>query len=391
MKLLKSKLFPLLTMMFLIALISQMAYGHGMSGAEKKAIIEGGNLMYLWIGATHMLTGYDHLMFVFGIIFFLTNFRDIVKYVTAFTMGHSITLIYATYNSVQLNYFLIDAVIALSVCYIAFHNIDGFRKYLSVNPPNMMFMIVGLGLIHGFGLSTRLQALPLSEDSLLMNIVSFNAGIELGQISALAVMLAFVALWRKARTFDAHSRIANYSLIMFGLLLFLVQTHGYSHSTPSEDLTAGADRSPGIIAAGVTASTELPEDSLSAPWQDSITVTIPAHRGKEYKFYLEKGALIEYAWKTDSRQLSCDFHGEPAGDTTGYFKSFKESTGNRGSGSLTAPFEGTIGWYWENKGPTPVNITLQARGSYQLIAQKERIQSDAITETTNTSERESIY
>lgn len=390
MNLLKSKLFPLL-MMVIVTLISQLAYGHGMSDAEKEAIIEGGNLMYLRIGATHMLTGYDHLMFVFGIIFFLTNFRDIVKYVTAFTLGHSITLIYATYNNVQLNYFLIDAVIALSVCYIAFNNLDGFRKYLSVNPPNMMFMIVGLGLIHGFGLSTRLQALPLSEDSLLMNIISFNAGIELGQISALAVMLVFVALWRKARTFDAHSRTANYSLIMFGLLLFLAQTHGYSHSTPSEDLTSGADRSPGIIAAGATVSTGLPEITLSAPWQDSITVTIPANGGKEYKFYLEKGALIEYAWKADSRPLYYDFHGEPAGDTTGYFKSFKESTGSQGSGSLTAPFEGTIGWYWENKGPTPVNITLQARGSYQLIAQKERTQSDAITETTNTSKRESIY
>jgi len=391
MKLLKSKLFPLLTVMFLVTLISQLAYGHGMSDAEKQAIIEGGNLMYLWIGATHMLTGYDHLMFVFGIIFFLTNFRDIVKYVTAFTLGHSITLIYATYNSIQLNYFLIDAVIALSVCYIAFANLDGFRKYLTIKPPNMMLMIVGLGLIHGFGLSTRLQALPLSEDSLLLNIISFNAGIELGQISALAGMLLLVAMWRKSPSFGAHSRIANYSLIMFGLLLFLVQTHGYSHSTLSEELTAGTDKAPGIIAADVVASTGLPEESLSSQWQDAITVMIPANSGKEYKFYLVKDALIEYTWKTDSKQLYYDFHGEPKGDITGYFKSFKESTGNRSSGSLIAPFEGTIGWYWENKGPTPVNVQLQTRGSYQVIAQKKVIQSDILTETPNTPKRESIY
>lgn len=391
MKLFKSKFIPLLSVMFLVTLISQLAYGHGMSDTERQAIIEGGNLIYLWIGATHMLTGYDHLMFVFGIIFFLTNFRDIVKYVTAFTLGHSITLIYATYNGIQLNYFLIDAVIALSVCYIAFANLDGFRKYLSVNPPNMMFMIVGLGLIHGFGLSTRLQALPLSEDSLLMNIISFNAGIELGQISALAVMLVFVAMWRKAQAFDTHSRIANYLLIMFGLLLFLVQTHGYSHSTTSEELTAGADQSPGIIAADVVASTGLPEESLSAKWQDSITVTIPANSGKEYKFYLEKDALIEYVWKSDSKPLYYDFHGEPAGDTTGYFKSFKESTGNQASGALAAPFEGTIGWYWENRGPTPVNVLLRTRGSYQVIAQKKPVQDSTLTETPNTSKRESIY
>lgn len=391
MKSLKSKFIPMLAMMFLVALISQLAYGHGMSDAEKQAIIEGGNLMYLWIGATHMLTGYDHLMFVFGIIFFLTNFRDIVKYVTAFTLGHSITLIYATYNGIQLNYFLIDAVIALSVCYIAFANLDGFRKYLSVNPPNMMVMIVGLGLIHGFGLSTRLQALPLSEDSLLLNIISFNAGIELGQISALAVMLVFVALWRKARTFEAHSRIANYSLIMFGLLLFLVQTHGFSHSTPSEELTAGTEQPSGIIATDVVASTELSQESLSAPWQDSITVTIPANSGKEYKFYLTKDARIEYTWKTDSNKLYSDFHGEPKGDTTGYFKSFKESTDNRSSGSLVAPFEGTIGWYWENKGPVPVNVVLQTRGTYQIIAQKKGEESVTQTEIPNTSKRESIY
>jgi len=391
MKLFNLELISMITGIFLFTLIAQSAYGHGMSEAEKQAIIEGGNLMYLWIGATHMLTGYDHLMFVFGIIFFLTNFRDIVKYVTAFTLGHSITLIYATYNGIQLNYFLIDAVIALSVCYIAFANLDGFRKYLSVNPPNMMVMIAGLGLIHGFGLSTRLQALPLSEDSLLLNIISFNAGIELGQISALAVMLVFVALWRKARTFEAHSRIANYSLIMFGLLLFLVQTHGYSHSTPSEELIASTVQSSGIIATEADASTELSQESLSAPWQDSITVTIPANGGKEYKFYLAKDALIEYTWKTDSNKLYFDFHGEPKGDTTGYFKSFRESTDDRSSGSLIAPFEGTIGWYWENKGPAPVNVMLQTRGTYQIIGQKKGEESATQAEIPNISKRESIY
>jgi hypothetical protein len=167
------------------------AFGHGMSEAEKQAIMEGGNLRYIWIGASHMLSGYDHLAFVFGIIFFLTRFEEIVKYITAFTIGHSITLIYATFNAVQVNYFLIDSVIALSVCYIAFHNLDGFKRWLNVNPPNMLMMIFGLGLIHGLGLSTRLQQLPLSEDELLTNIISFNIGVELGQISCNACSLKF--------------------------------------------------------------------------------------------------------------------------------------------------------------------------------------------------------
>ena len=155
------------------------AFGHGMSEAEKQSIIEGGNLRYMWIGATHMLSGYDHLLFVFGIIFFLTKFKDIVKYITAFTLGHSVTLIWATFNGIQVNYFLIDAIIALSVCYIAFANLDGFKKYLDIKAPNLLAMIIVLGLIHGLGLSTRLQQLPLSEDELLMNIISFNVGIEL--------------------------------------------------------------------------------------------------------------------------------------------------------------------------------------------------------------------
>ncbi|MDH3326387.1 MAG: HupE/UreJ family protein [Gammaproteobacteria bacterium] len=213
----------------LIMLVASQALGHGMSEAEKQSIIEGGNLSYLWIGATHMLSGYDHLAFVFGIIFFLTKFKDIVKYITAFTLGHSATLIFATFNGIQVNYFLIDAIIALSVCYIAFSNLDGFKKYLDIKSPSLLWMIIGLGLIHGLGLSTRLQQLPLSEDDLLMNIISFNIGIEAGQIIALSVMLLLLTGWRKKPSFKPFSLISNYGLIFAGLFLFMMQMHGYSH------------------------------------------------------------------------------------------------------------------------------------------------------------------
>ncbi|MDH5259571.1 MAG: HupE/UreJ family protein [Gammaproteobacteria bacterium] len=217
------------------------AFGHGMSEAEKQSIIEGGNLRYLWIGATHMLSGYDHLLFVFGIIFFLTRFKDIVKYITAFTLGHSVTLIFATFNGLQVNYFLIDAVIALSVCYIAFANLDGFKKYLNIKTPNMLVMITSLGLIHGLGLSTRLQQLPLSEDQLLLNIISFNIGIEVGQIMALAIMLLLLAGWRKAESFQPFSVASNYGLIFAGLFLFMTQMHGYSHVTSPDEFGFSAD------------------------------------------------------------------------------------------------------------------------------------------------------
>jgi len=246
-------------------LLSQLAYAHGMSEVDKQAISDGGNLQFMWIGASHMLSGYDHLLFVFGIIFFLSSFRDIVKYVTAFTIGHSITLIYATFNGIQFNYYLIDAMIALSVCYIAFANLDGFRKYLNVNPPNMMMMIVGFGLIHGLGLSTQLQELPLSKDDLLLNIISFNIGIELGQVIALALMLALISLWRHLHAFITFSLITNYGLIVAGALLFLMQMHDYSHSNP-----------PAALAATEASTTLLSPLGESFTPQDSLTIIIPA-------------------------------------------------------------------------------------------------------------------
>lgn len=375
---LKSKVKFFLMSTLLIAL-SQLAYSHGMSEAEKQAIIDGGNLSYMWLGATHMLSGYDHLAFVFGIIFFLKTFRDITKYVTAFTLGHSLTLIYATFNGIQMNYFLIDAVIALSVCYIAFANIDGFRKYLNINPPNMLLMIIGLGLIHGFGLSTRLQELPLSEDSLLLNIISFNLGIEIGQISALALMLLLIVGWRKKSGFQVFSRVTNYGLIMAGGLLFLMQMHGYVHSTNPEEFIASANTSP------ITESNKIIGTSSDAPqpsqWQDTLVVTIPARGDKEYKLYLVEGASLEYAWQTGGTKLFFDFHGEPAGDTTGYFKSFKKGTTHRASGTLTTSFTGTHGWYWKNNSASAVVITLRAKGKYQrldLDKASQQVQADQI-------------
>ncbi len=235
------KRFSVFMLLALLLLGSSSLFAHGMSEAEKQSILDGGNLSYLWLGATHMLSGYDHLLFVFGIIFFLTSFREIVKYITAFTLGHSVTLIIATFNQIQMNYFLIDAVIGLSVAYIAFANIDGFRKYLKVNPPNLLWMIVALGLIHGLGLSTRLQQLPLNQDQLLLNIISFNIGIELGQVLALSVMLVLLAGWRKARSFATFSLISNQALIFAGVLLFLMQLHGYSHVSNPDEFGFAAD------------------------------------------------------------------------------------------------------------------------------------------------------
>ncbi|MDQ6962799.1 MAG: HupE/UreJ family protein [Mariprofundaceae bacterium] len=345
----------------LLLLISQMAYAHGMSEADKQAIVDGGNLHYFWIGATHMLTGYDHLAFVFGIIFFLSHFRDIVKYVTAFTVGHSITLIGATFYAIQVNYFLIDAVIALSVCYIAFSNLDGFRQYLKVNPPNMMIMILGLGLIHGLGLSTRLQELPLSGDSLLLNIISFNLGIELGQVSALAIMLLLIAAWRKRDSFNSFSLIANYGLIFFGLFLFLMQMHDYSHDQ---------EKAPEMVMASAPSSTA--GSTTSAQREDRLVINLPPRGEIEYKFNMNEGDVVDYTWSTKDTALFFDFHGEPKGDTTGYFKSYQKSTLSRSTGSFTPPFTGIHGWYWKNNSVENVEIVLELKGHYQLSESYEK-------------------
>ena len=344
----------------LAMLLTSQAFAHGMSEAEKQIIIEGGNLRYIWIGATHMLSGYDHLAFVFGIIFFLTRFKDIVKYVTAFTLGHSITLIFATFNAIQVNYYLIDAVIALSVCYIAFANLDGFKKYLNVTAPNMLAMIFGLGLIHGLGLSTRLQQLPLSEDHLLMNIISFNVGIELGQITALALMLLIIAAFRKSHSFPIFSKISNFGLILAGGFLFLMQMHGYEHTANAEEYSTGSE----------PANNAKNSDSAQqSDWTDTIKITLPARGDTEYKLHIVKDATFHYSWKTDRNdaQLFFDFHADPKGDTTGYFKSFEKSTDSQSSGSLTAIFEGSHGWYWKNNNNYPVNITLNVKGDYQRL------------------------
>ena len=345
-------------LVFFVLMATSHVFGHGMSDAEKQAIIEGGNLRYLQIGITHMLTGYDHLAFVFGVVFFLTKFKDIIKYVTAFTIGHSITLIIATFMAIKINYFLIDAIIALSVVYIAFHNLGGFKKYFGSEAPNMLVMIFGLGLIHGLGLSTRLQQLPLSFDrsDMLMNIISFNVGIEIGQIGALAVMLVLIALIRKSAIFERFTKIANVFLIALGSLLFLQQMHGYEHSENAEEYFNSQEY--------VTKADLALQQS---DWKDTIKVVIPAEGEIEYKLAAAKSAALNYAWKTDKGDLFFDFHGEPKGDTTGYFESYGKDTKSQSNGSISTPFEGTHGWYWRNDNDFPVTVTLKVKGDYQRM------------------------
>lgn len=232
---------PIITCILANLLFSLTASAHGISDADKQGILEGGNFEYMKLGASHMLSGYDHLLFLFGVIFFLTKFRDIVKFITAFTLGHCITLVFATLFQIKANFYLIDAVIALTVCYKAFDNLDGFRKYIGVQSPNLLGAVFLFGLIHGFGLSTRLQQLPLGHDGLVLRILSFNVGVEVGQILALVAMGLLLAQWRTRPSFLQFSKAADVLLMAAGLLLLLMQLHGYQHTSFTDDFPLNKD------------------------------------------------------------------------------------------------------------------------------------------------------
>jgi hydrogenase/urease accessory protein HupE len=214
-----------------VALLAGPAFAHGVPDAEAQRLANGTPLDFMISGAIHMVTGYDHLLFLFGVMFFLTKFWDIVKFITAFTIGHSITLLGATLLGIQANYYLIDAVIAISVIY----------KGFDIEPPHLLFMVFAFGLIHGFGLSTRLQRVDLPETGLVERIIAFNVGVELGQIAALVVMVALLAIWRRFKSFTAFAKIANYGLIAAGSLLFLYQMHGWLHTRYPDDFGFSRD------------------------------------------------------------------------------------------------------------------------------------------------------
>jgi hypothetical protein len=217
-----------------LACFVSRAEAHGIPEASRETIAQGGIVDYIWLGAEHMVTGYDHLLFLFGVVFFLTGFRDIVRFITAFTIGHCITLLGATMAGITANAYLIDAVIALSVIYKGFENLDGFKKTMGFKAPNLLGMVFGFGLIHGFGLSTRLQEITVDHDGLVSRILAFNVGVELGQIAALTVMLGFFSAWRSSASFERFSTAANGALVLAGMGLFVLQIDGYLHEGPHD-------------------------------------------------------------------------------------------------------------------------------------------------------------
>lgn len=201
---------------------------HDVSQADRN-ILQGGSFIdYLMVGAKHMLTGYDHLLFLLGVVFFLKGFKDIITFITAFTVGHSLTLLLATHFQLAVNEFLIDAIIGLSVFYKGFENLDLFKKIFKVSPPNLLRMVFLFGLIHGLGLSSRLQTMSVESERSFLNIIWFNLGVELGQVLALIPMVWLVNFWRKRSNFRAFYFALNTYLLLAGLVLMAIQLIHYA-------------------------------------------------------------------------------------------------------------------------------------------------------------------
>lgn len=181
---------------------------------------------FIYLGAKHMVTGYDHLLFLFGVIFFLYKLKDVAVYVTCFAVGHSITLLSGVLSGVHLNPYIVDAIIGLSVVYKAFDNLDGFKTLFGFRI-NTKAAVLAFGLVHGFGLATKLQDLHLAANGLISNMLSFNVGVEIGQLIALTIILTVMTWWRGSADFVKHAVAANVIVMALGFILMGYQIAGY--------------------------------------------------------------------------------------------------------------------------------------------------------------------
>ncbi|WP_027388890.1 HupE/UreJ family protein [Chrysiogenes arsenatis] len=205
------------------------AYAHGVAEGDKGYIqeISGVHLLpFVYLGAKHMVTGYDHLLFLAGVIFFLYRSKDIALYVSLFAFGHSVTMLYGVYAAANVNAYIIDAIIGFSVVYKALDNLGAYQRWFGFQPNTKIATLV-FGLFHGFGLATKIQEYELASDGLLPNLLAFNVGVEIGQLLALGTILIVMGFWRRADAFLKHAYTANVALMCAGFLLIGYQLTGF--------------------------------------------------------------------------------------------------------------------------------------------------------------------
>lgn len=225
----------LLRQLFAIALLllPATAAAHGVAEGDQAFIEQASGsqiVPFIYLGAKHMVTGYDHLLFLFGVIFFLYRLREVGTYVTLFAVGHSVTLLYGVLSGTHVNPYIVDAIIGLSVVYKALDNLGAFQRM--GYRPNTKIAVLVFGLFHGFGLATKLQDFTMSRDGLVTNMISFNVGVEIGQLLALGIILIVISFWRRSTAFERHAVFANTLLMSAGLILTGYQLAGYFLATP---------------------------------------------------------------------------------------------------------------------------------------------------------------
>ena len=218
---------------FLGALLMLLAgfsvFAHNVDAADQAFLTNSSGLAivpFIYLGAKHMVTGYDHLLFLVGVIFFLYRLKDVALYVTLFAIGHSATLLFGVLGRVHVNPYIIDAIIGFSVVYKAFDNLNGFRTLFGFEPEPRVAVLI-FGLFHGFGLATKLQDLQLSQEGLVPNMLSFNVGVEIGQFLALGAILLVMNFWRTSTSFLRHAYATNVVLMAAGFALAGYQIAGY--------------------------------------------------------------------------------------------------------------------------------------------------------------------
>ena len=204
-------------------------FAHGVAEGDKGYIqeISGVNLLpFMYLGAKHMVTGYDHLLFLFGVIFFLYKLKHVALYVSLFALGHSATLLAGVYWGTSVSAYLIDAIIGLSIVYKALDNLGAFQRWFGIQPNTKAATLI-FGLFHGFGLATKIQEFEVSRNGLLPNLLAFNVGVEIGQLLALFGILIVMGYWRRTGSFLRHAYTANVALMCAGFLLAGYQLTGY--------------------------------------------------------------------------------------------------------------------------------------------------------------------
>ncbi|MCA7014377.1 HupE/UreJ family protein [Dickeya dadantii] len=218
-------------LLFLLLLLfySQGVFAHGVAEGDKGYIqeITGINIIpFIYLGAKHMVTGYDHLLFLFGVIFFLYKMRDIGLYVSLFATGHSTTLLIGVFFDISVSAYLIDAIIGLSVVYKALDNLGAFQRWFGYQPNTKLATLL-FGFFHGFGLATKIKEFEISPDGLFVNLIAFNVGVEIGQLLALSTILIVMGYWRQTASFFRHAYTANVVMMSAGFLLVSYQICGY--------------------------------------------------------------------------------------------------------------------------------------------------------------------